>query len=653
MIRSRLLKSRWFLLMPLLAVLVVTAACGADPTPERVVVEKEVPIEVIKEVPVTVEVFKEVIKEVAKEVIQEVPVTVEVPKEVVREIVVTKEVIKEVPKEVIKEVEVTKEVIKEVEKEVRVTVVVTPTPTAVPAPTPVPDLGVLKAGESGAKYGGVLKWGGLAASALYDMHQSGTISNMGPQAPMYDLLVQNDPINWNRIIPDLAETWKISSDGLTYTFTLRDGVKFHDGASLTAADVAASFSQIIFPPEGVLSPRRTMFDGVEKVADTDDSTVVFSLREPRSFLLNGVAMGMNTITSKKALEENDYNLRKLPNYPGTGPFKFLDHEFGVGWTLVKNENYWNPDLPYLDGIEFFHVGIGPAVGAACLANTVDFCQFIDIGTEERAGSKPGLLTARVFLTAPQGFFLNQKTKPFDDARVRRAIDLVLDKPAMRDAVRDLFNIPAGGWLMATDPFFDEYWKTAKDQPHWRSPTDEDFAEARRLMAEAGYADGAKGFDFIVNPIPWEVKLTPVIQDVLKRELKIETNIRPVGFAAWFGELAAGTFDMSIGAYAGSIPHVADYWATGFKTGGGWNYVSYSNPKFDAIHDEILRETDPVKLKAIIDRGIEILDEDQPWTIFGNLFLIHGWWEYLKGHQTARKKIYFWEGGKKDIWWLDK
>ena len=90
---------------------------------------------------------------------------------------------------------------------------------------------------------------------------------------MYDLLVQADPVNWDAIIPDLATSWKISEDELTYTFTLREGVKFHDGATFTAEDVVASFNHILSPPEGVLSPRKGLFEAVNEVVATDALTV--------------------------------------------------------------------------------------------------------------------------------------------------------------------------------------------------------------------------------------------------------------------------------------------------------------------------------------------------------------------------------------------
>src|SRR5215472_12875790 len=223
-------------------------------------------------------------------------------------------------------------------------------------PTPESaDAGLLRAPESSPKRGGVLKWGGLANSTLYDLHQTGTIGNMGPQAPMYDLLVQVDPVHWDKVIPDLAKSWTISEDGLTYTFSLREGVKFHDGAPLTAEDVVASFNHIIFPPAGVISPRRGLFDAVKEVVATGPLTVEFRLTEPRGYLMRALAAGFNVIMRKQTLEENQYDLRRLPVYPGTGPFRHKSMEPTVVRKLERNPDYWNLELPYLDGVEIYHL----------------------------------------------------------------------------------------------------------------------------------------------------------------------------------------------------------------------------------------------------------------------------------------------------------
>src|SRR5256884_8038929 len=186
--------------------------------------------------------------------------------------------------------------------------------------TPEPsDAGLLRAPEPTPKRGGVLKWGGLANSTLYDLHQTGTIANMGPQAPMYDLLVQVDPANWDKVIPDLAKSWKISEDGLTYTFYLREGVKFHDGAPLTAEDVVASFNHIISPPPGVSSPRQGLFDAVKEVVATGPLTVEFRLTEPRGFLLRSLAAGFNVVMRNQTLEGDHYDLRRGGGGSGGGP----------------------------------------------------------------------------------------------------------------------------------------------------------------------------------------------------------------------------------------------------------------------------------------------------------------------------------------------
>src|SRR6266851_6237293 len=108
----------------------------------------------------------------------------------------------------------------------------------------------LKAPEPNPKYGGTLRYGILSAPAHFDVHQSGTVSNMAAQGPMYDNLIRRHPMDCQTIIPDLAQSWEISPDGKTYTFFLRQGVQFHDGADCTADDVHATFSRLIFPPKG-------------------------------------------------------------------------------------------------------------------------------------------------------------------------------------------------------------------------------------------------------------------------------------------------------------------------------------------------------------------------------------------------------------------
>ena len=174
----------------------------------------------------------------------------------------------------------------------------TPVMTAAPAPTeaaavPVPSAQtMLKAPEPNPKRGGILQWAGLSDSPHFDMHQCNTAACAMPQGPFFDNLVRYSPFDGGvEIIPDLAVSWDISDDGLIYTFHLRDGVKFHDGALLTSEDIEATFDRIIFPPTGMLSPRQSIFEAVTDVRIVDPLTVEFVLSAPRSFLPAAIASG--------------------------------------------------------------------------------------------------------------------------------------------------------------------------------------------------------------------------------------------------------------------------------------------------------------------------------------------------------------------------
>src|SRR5262244_1627957 len=244
----------------------------------------------------------------------------------------------------------------------------------------------LKAPEPNPKYGGTLRYGILSAPAHFDVHQSGTVANMAAQGPMYDNLIRRDPRDGQTIIPDLAHRWEISPDGKTYTFFLRKGVKFHDGADFTAEDVHATYSRIIWPPKGISIPRTPLFSAVSEINIRDRYTVEFKLSEPRPtpFMLGAFASGWNIIVRKKTLEDNDYNLRNIPNFPGTGPFRHVSRIDKEIWILEKNPQYWNTGLPYLDSLEIYHLGPwSPELAAALLAGKIDYARVVDPVTMQK------------------------------------------------------------------------------------------------------------------------------------------------------------------------------------------------------------------------------------------------------------------------------
>jgi peptide/nickel transport system substrate-binding protein len=306
----------------------------------------------------------------------------------------------------------------------------------------------LAAAEPNPKRGGVLRVAFTSRQPHFDIHQSGTFNNLGTQACMFDNLIRRDPRDGGKtIIPDLAHSWDITKNGKNYTFMLRKDVQFHDGAELTAADVKATFDRIVKPPSGISIPRSVLFKSVDEIVTPDKYTITFRLSEPRptNFIMSSIASGWNVIVRKQTLEDNAYNLRRLVTYPGTGPFKSVRRVENEVWVVERNSNYWNKPLPYLDGIEFFHaLPFSPEMGAAILSNRVDYVRATDPGTMRRAKATPGMTGAEYYQSVIYATYMNNKKKPFDDIRVRRALHLVIDRPVLVDVIKDVAPHMVGG-----------------------------------------------------------------------------------------------------------------------------------------------------------------------------------------------------------------
>src|SRR5215510_11142066 len=206
--------------------------------------------------------------------------------------------------------------------------------------------------EAPAKRGGVLTYTIPAdAPPSFDGHREQTFATLHSAAPFYSVLIRVNPENpssTTEFVCDLCTQMpQPTNDGRTYTFKIRDGVKFHDGTPLTAADVAASWAEIIHPPSGVLSPRESHYVMVDGVEAPDPTTVVFHLKFATNAFLPALADPYSWIYKKEILDKDPRWYEK--NILGSGPFKFAGYEIGQSITGVKNPDYYQKALPYLDG----------------------------------------------------------------------------------------------------------------------------------------------------------------------------------------------------------------------------------------------------------------------------------------------------------------
>ena len=184
-----------------------------------------------------------------------------------------------------------------------------------------------------------------------DMHQEQTFLVTIPFSTVYNTLVMFDPHGYPNIIGDLAKSWTVSDDKMTWTFTLHQGVKFHDGSDLTSADIKASWDKIVSPPEGVVSPRKSYYQMIKSIEAPDPYTVVFRLHYASPSFLSMLAHPANFMYAKKYLDQD-------PNYykqhaMGSGPFKLKEYVRGASIEMERNPKYWKQGLPYMDGIKYY------------------------------------------------------------------------------------------------------------------------------------------------------------------------------------------------------------------------------------------------------------------------------------------------------------
>ncbi len=513
----------------------------------------------------------------------------------------------------------------------------------------------LAAPEPNPKSGGVLRYGITMRPPHFDIHQSGTINNLGSQGCMFDNLIRRDPRDSGKtIIPDLAHSWEISKDGTTYTFLLRKGVQFHDGAELTSEDVKATFDRISKPPKGVSIPRSILFKTVSEISAPDKYTVQFKLSEPRppNFIMSAIASGWNVIVRKKTLEDNNYNLRKVEFYPGTGPFRSVKRVENEVWVMEKNPNYWNKGLPYLDGIEFYHaLPFSTELGSAVLSGRVDYIRITDPVTARKAKATPGMSTTAFNQSVIQGTWVNSKRKPFDDPRVRRALHLAFDRPALIDVVKDVTPMQVGGFIYPFSDFATPKAELAK-RLGYQPNSSASLKEARALLAAAGHPDGLKGLDFLVRDVASFKLWSQAIQAMLQEGLNVQCNLRTVVESVWFDDTANGHYDLAIGAIVSTLLDPSDYFNAWYRTGGPQNYSFWDNAKFNALVDQIDREIDPDKRKALVRQAEAIMEEDPPvlpvaWEQINDV-----WYNYVKGHNPYE---YFgiYDVVREDTFWLDK
>jgi ABC-type transport system substrate-binding protein len=247
--------------------------------------------------------------------------------------------------------------------------------------------------------------------------------------------------------------------------------------------------------------------------------------------------------------------------------------------------------------------------------------------------------------------MNNKKKPMDDPRVRRAFHLALDKPVLVDVVKDIAPMMVGGFIY---PFSDVATPIAELNKRLGYQADQSASvkEAQALMKAAGYEKGIQGLDFLVREVASFKVWAQAIQAMLQQNLNVQSNIRTAVESVWFDDVNTGKFDLAIGAIVSTLLDPSDYFNAWYKKGGPQNYSQWDNAKFAALLPQIDTEVDPKKRQEYIRQAEMIMEEDPPLLPVSWEKINDAWYNYVKGHNP---KEYFgiYDVVRFDTFWLDK
>ena len=435
---------------------------------------------------------------------------------------------------------------------------------------------------------------------------------------LYDSLMDYVP-GTTTLRPGLAESYEISPDGLVYTFKLRPGVRFHNGREMTADDVKYSLDRVTNP--ATQSPGAGFFGsiagfdaagdaGLSGVQVVDPLTVQVTLSRPDATFLHVMAINFSSVVPKEAVEEFGADFGKHP--VGTGAFKMTEWTLGQRLVFEKNPDFWMPGVPYLDQV-VFEVGQEPVVALLRLQNGE-----VDVPGD---GIPPAKFTevmgdpaqaARVVQGGQlhTGYItLNVTTPPFDKVEVRRAVNMAINK----DRIVQIINGRAVPANQPLPPSMPGYTKEYKGYPY-------DVEGAKKLLAEAGLADGFETDLYVMNTDP-----NPRIAQAIQQDLAaigIKANIQSLAQANVIEAGGAGTAPM---IWSGGMGWIADFPDPSNFYGpilgcagaaeGGWNWAKYCNKDLDAMAVAADSMFDPAKsaerLKMWSDIYMGVM-EDAPW-----------------------------------------
>ena len=411
------------------------------------------------------------------------------------------------------------------------------------------------------------------------------------------------------VIPGLAESWEISDDSLVYTFHLRDDVTFHNGKHFDSSDVMYSYE--IISGESTGSPISSRFSIIEELEAPDEYTFKIRLSEPNAAFLEGTRVGI--------IPSGYTECASAP--VGTGPYKFVEYIPGQRIVLEKNDEYYDEERKgSIDRAEIYIMTDESAIVTALQSGQLDMAQVTGLDAEI-------LKSSFTIYSNPQNmvclFALNNAMEPFNDIRVRQAINYAINKD-------DIINGAFDGYATKLDsnfsPVMGFYYNSDVENYY---PYDVD--RAKELLDEAGYPDGFSFTITVPSNYQQHVSTAQIIAENLKK-VGIDAEIKLVEWGAWLEDVYTnGNYETTVIGLTGKLDpyEILVRYCSDYKR----NFFHYSNPSYDRIMEEAAVESDENKRAELYKECQMILTEDavSVWTCDPNLVIAIR--EDLKGYKS--------------------
>ncbi|CAN5200827.1 ABC transporter substrate-binding protein [soil metagenome] len=425
-----------------------------------------------------------------------------------------------------------------------------------------------------------------------DPHRSTAAVDRQVYQLVYDKLVDID--EGLNIVPELASEWVISDDGLEYTFTLVEGVTFHDGEPFNAEAAKFNFDRML--DEATASPRRSEITQITAVEAVDELTLMLTLSQPFSPLLATLSDRAGMMISPAAVEELGDDLARNP--VGTGAFSFVEWIEDDHLTLTRNDSWWQEGLPYLDEVRYIPITDASVRLTALRTNDVQMIDQVSARDVAQAREDPDLVYDEVAGLGFTYISLHSSNPPFDNMALRQAVAWTLD----REAINETLFFGTGS--AAQTPIPPSSWAYDESVQIYT----QDYDMARQKLEEGGMPDGFE-FTMLVTNTPDGVQLAEAYRAMIG-EAGIVANIELLEFGTLLDRSNAGDYQAVSLGWSGRPDPDGNIYGY-FHSEGGLNRGSYSNPEVDELLDQTRAVSDQDERRALYSELLTIVAEEAP------------------------------------------